>query len=160
MDDATYISEIQAAADGEVQGEVIFKALMRAADQEHAHKLQALADLEFRTGAEMQALMDRYSLKLAATNASEAEVFARKYDGMGFRAVLQEWTDWIPAYVARYATLAREAKPEDKAILDYLAAHEQAIMDFIELELAGKSDEAMAKVQAVLDRQVVSGMAR
>ncbi len=154
MDEATYISEIQAAADGEVQGEVIFKALMRAAGKEHAHKLQALADLEIRTGAEMQALMDRYGLTLAATNAADAETFARKYDGMDFRAVLLDWTDWIPAYVSRYATLAREARPEDKAILDYLAAHEQAIMDFITLELAGKSEAAMAKVQAVLDRSV------
>ncbi len=154
MDEATYISEIQAAADGEVQGEVIFKALMRAAGQEHAHKLKALADLEIRTGAEMQALMDRYGLTLAQTNAAEAEDFARKYDGMDFRAVLEDWTEWIPAYVARYATLARQAKPEDKAILDYLAAHEQAIMDFIQLELAGKSADAMAKVQAVLERRV------
>lgn len=154
MDEATYISEIQAAADGEVQGEVIFMALMRAAGHEHAHKLKALADLEIRTGAEMQALTDRYGLTLAETNAAEAEAFARKYDGMGWRELLEDWTEWIPAYVARYATLAKEARANDKPILDYLAAHEQAIMDFITLELAGRSDAAMAKVQAVLERRV------
>lgn len=156
MDEATYISEIQAAADGEVQGEVIFTALMRAAGQEHAHKLKALAELEIRTGAEMQTLMDRYGLTLAATNAAEAETFARKYDGMGWQEILADWTEWIPAYVARYAALAKAARSGDKAILDYLAAHEQAIMDFITLERAGKSVAAIAQVQAVLDRRVAN----
>lgn len=157
MDDAHYIAEIQAAADGEVQGEVIFKALMRAAGAQHAHKLQALADLETRTGAEMQTLMDRYGLKLADSNAKEAQAFAANYDGLSWREILIDWTQWIPAYVSRYALLALEARPEDKPVLDYLAAHEQAIMDFINLELSGQSDAAMARVQSVLDRQVSSG---
>lgn len=145
-----YIAGIQRAADGEVQGEVLFKRLAETAAPEHRHKLERLAQLEIRTGREMAGLMQRYGLTLTPTNTDKAEARARRYDGMSYVDILREWATWIPDYVDLYDRLASRARPDDKPTLDFLAAHERAIDRFIRLELAGQSNEALAELDTLL----------
>lgn len=152
LSDADYISEIQKAADGEIQGEVIFKALADMAGEEHRHKLDLLAAIEVRTAREMGTLMARYGLAFSDTNVAEGQAFARQYAGKSYREILEDWATWIPGYVALYDRLAEAARPEDKAALDFLSAHERAIDRFISLELAGKTDAAIAALNALLAR--------
>lgn len=145
-----YISEIRKAADGEIQGEVIFKALAEIAGEEHRHKLDLLAALEARTAGELDALIARYGIALSDTNVAEGEAFARQYAGKTYREILEDWAKWIPDYVALYDRLADGARPADKEALDFLAAHERAIDQFIGLELAGKADDAVAAISSLL----------
>jgi hypothetical protein len=149
--DEEYIAAIGRAADGEVQGEVIFRRLAEQAGSEHRHKLDALAELEVRTGHELDALVRRYGIAISPTNKARAEERARKYDGMGFHDILAEWSTWIPGYVTLYDSLAEQARPADRGALAFLSAHERAIDKFITLELAGRSDEAIAEIKALLE---------
>lgn len=151
LSDEDYISEIQKAADGEIQGEVIFKALADMAGEEHRHKLDLLAAIEVRTAQEMSSLVARYGLALSDTNVADGEAFARQYAGKSYREILEDWATWIPGYVALYDKLADAARPDDKAALAFLSAHERAIDRFIGLELAGKTDEAVAVLSSLLD---------
>ncbi|MGE0024731.1 MAG: hypothetical protein AB7S70_14000 [Hyphomicrobium sp.] len=151
-DQDDYITGIQEAADGEVQGEVLFLRLAAQAAPEHRHKLERLAALEVRTGREMDALVQRYGLTLDPANRAEAEERAKVYDGMGYYDILAEWATWIPDYVDLYDRLAERARAGDEPALSFLSAHERAIDTFIKLELAGRSAEAMAELDAVLDR--------
>lgn len=145
-----YLADIQKAADGEVQGEVLFKRLAERAEPEHRHKLERLAQLEIRTGREMDALMARYGLVLNASNRAKAEERAKRYAGMSYRDILAEWATWIPNYVDLYDRLAERARAEDRHALGFLAAHERAIDCFIKLELSGRSDEALAELDVLL----------
>jgi len=147
-----YIMGIQKAADGEVQGEVLFLRLAAAAAPEHRPKLERLAQLEVRTGGEMDALVQRYGLTLNPSNRAKAEERAKVYDGMGYHDILAEWATWIPDYVDLYDRLAERARPGDEPALNFLSAHERAIDNFIKLELSGRSAEAMAELDAVLSR--------
>ncbi|CAN0482220.1 unnamed protein product, partial [Phaeothamnion confervicola] len=130
--------------------EVLFKRLAEKAAPEHRHKLERLAQLEVRTGREMDALMQRYGLSLSPSNAGKAEERARHYDGMSYRDILEEWATWIPDYVNLYDRLAEQARPDDKPALTFLAAHERAINTFITLELSGRSKDALAELDALL----------
>jgi rubrerythrin len=145
-----YVSEIRKAADGEVQGEIIFKAFAEIAGAEHRHKLEVLAALEQRTGRELASLVERYGIELSGSNVEEGEAFARKYTGMTYREILEDWATWIPDYVQLYDRLADSARPADKKALEFLAAHERAIDRFIGFELAGKSDDALAELAPLL----------
>jgi hypothetical protein len=150
-DNADYLAKIQRAADGEVQGEVLFKCLAAKAEQEHRHKLERLAELEIRTGREMDALMARYGLTLSSENVGRAEERAKRYDGMSYRDILEEWSTWIPSFVDLYDRLAESARPDDKAALDFLAEHERAIDAFITHELAGRPEQALLQLDRLLE---------
>src|SRR5262245_928456 len=149
-DDEEYVSAIQRAAGGEVQGEILFKCLAKNAGPEHRHKLDTLAELEIRTSLELAGLVRRYGISISPSNKRRAEERARKYDGMRFHDILEEWSTWIPDYVTLYAGPAERARPADKDALSFLAAHERAIDKFIALELAGHSEEAIAELNSVL----------
>jgi hypothetical protein len=149
-EDEDYITAIQRAADGEVQGEILFKRLAEQAGPEHRHKLDVLARLEIRTARELDELVRRYAIAINPSNERKAEERARKYDGMLFHDILEEWSTWIPDYVNLYDRLAERARPADKDALSFLAAHERAIDKFIALELAGRSEEAIAELNALL----------
>ncbi len=148
-EDEEYIAAIQRAADGEAQGEVLFKLLAQKAGPEHRHKFDALAQLEIRTSRELDGLIRRYGISISPSNKRTAEDRARRYDGMLFHDILEEWSTWIPDYVTLYDRLAERAHPADKDALSFLAAHERAIDMFIALELAGRSEEAIAELNAL-----------
>ncbi len=151
-EDEDYISAIRRAADGEVQGEILFKRLAEKAGPEHRHKLDVLAQLEIRTSRELEGLVRRYGISINPSNKQTAEERARKYDGMQFHDILEEWSTWIPDYVNLYDRLAERARPADKEALSFLAAHERAIDSFIALELTGRSEEAIAELNALLTK--------
>jgi hypothetical protein len=145
-----YISEIRKAADGEIQGEVIFKALAEIAGEEHRHKLDMLAALEVRTARELETLVARYGIALSDTNIAEGETFARQYADKTYREILEDWATWIPDYVDLYDRLAESALPDDKEALEFLAKHERAIDRFIGFELSGKTDDALNELSSLL----------
>ena len=55
-------------------------------------------------------------------------------------------------YLEVFKRLAETALPEERALFDYVVAHEEAIARFAELELAGDSKESLQPVLALLER--------
>jgi hypothetical protein len=56
--------------------------------------------------------------------------------------------------VERYKEIAESAPQEFKALAESMAVHEGALYDFLQAELAGNSDEALAAIVAQLQHPI------
>ncbi len=151
MDTTEYLDEIQKAAKGEVLGELLFLRLSTRYGVEHSHKLECLAALERCTADCMKRLLARH--KISVENFDDAEEFT---DKLIETSPLESWTDFVSwmhnivdPYIALYDRLALAAGAEDKQDLEFLAAHERALLNFLNAEMRG-ADNSLAPVRALL----------
>lgn len=132
---------------GEIAGEIFF---LKMADHhpEHREKLEMLARVEGTTAADL-----RPHLSAAPTEAEITQAKDRGNDLLGFSEA--SWTEmltklgpYIDDAVDRMRAAEAEAPPEMASVYARFTAHEQALADFITLELGG--EESTAPLRAYL----------
>ena len=113
-------------------------------------KLLDLVNLERRTAEKLSPLVERYGLGPFDHAAADAvgrawAVRAESWDGM-----LQMLLNDLPEYVAAYDTLLNAAPVSDRSILEFLAAHERALLMFTEREAGRQSGDSLSDVHRLL----------
>jgi hypothetical protein len=153
MDQAEYRRQIQAAYDGEVRGEVFFRAL---ADQPALAPMRGdwliLARLEAETRNRMKPLIERLGLDATQSPAQAAagRDRAERWRGVGPAEAIERLRTLVDPYLALYDGLAEAAADEDRETLNYVAAHERALSEYARLMSEGQTAAALAPVLALL----------
>jgi hypothetical protein len=154
MNRTGYIARIKAAYEGELYGETWFAAMAGdAMTPDRRRKFVAMAQLEHQTRLCLMPLVTR----LGITGVDEAAQrdkgirLARQHAGQSWPAFIAWFIEEITRFVALYDEMARNSTEEDAAILDELARHERALLEFARLEAEGLTDRSLDPVLALLD---------
>src|SRR5262245_2966797 len=136
---------------GEVLGAALFGTMADATiDEAQREQLRALQRVEARTAERLRTLVDAAGLDAGADAASA--------DGarMGENAHEQDWSSFLislrtalPPFLANFERLREIGDAGDPVLAD-LVAHERAIDRFAELELEGRSADALEVLDAHL----------
>ena len=130
---------------GEIAGELIFLGL---ADRypEHRAKLELLARVEATTAAELRAVL------AAAPTDDEIDQAKQRGNDSAARFAASNWTDMLESLqpyindaVERMRAAEAKAPASLASVYARFTAHEQALADFITLELRGEESSAPAR---------------
>jgi hypothetical protein len=125
---------------GEVRGEALFRALAEvAAFADHRHELETLALLEAQTAASLRPLVERLSLP-AEPQESDRAIGRR----MAAAGADYSWRDFLGLFapttanaIEQYRRLGELVDESDRAIVDDVVAHEEALQAFADASLRG-----------------------
>ncbi len=139
------------AYQGEVSGEIVFGGFGASAqDPEHRRKMEVLRLLEARTREACVPAMIRNGLPTDPDpqTVEEAETLVEVVAPLA-------WSDFMGAFEAittQFLALYRrigEISAADKVESDLLVAHEEALREFARRELAGRTDDSLALIEAL-----------
>jgi hypothetical protein len=87
----------------------------------------------------------------AAAQREKGLQLARQNAGLSWEGFVSWFSEEIARFVERYDDLERRGPEEDAAILAQLARHERALLEFAQLEVAGRPDRSLEPVFALLE---------
>ena len=150
----SYLDRVLLSYQGEVFGEAIFRELAeKAADPEIAYKWRVLEQLERETKERLKPLVADLGGDTAEDPASfaQGEEYAAKWAAQSWDEVMLDLQKELPQYVRFFEKLEADARPEDRAVLAAVTAHEKAIAAFADLEVAGRGEASAEPVLALLE---------
>ncbi|MGO9036852.1 MAG: GNAT family N-acetyltransferase [Steroidobacteraceae bacterium] len=149
---AHYRRRIAEAYLGEFQGIALFTELGNrlGGDADKRAKLALLVHLERRTAEELSPLVARYGLGPFDTAAQERIGLDWALKAETWNGMIEMLLTDIPPYVAAYDGLRDAAAAGDRPMLEFLAAHERALLRFAQLEAQGRGAESLGQVRRLL----------
>jgi hypothetical protein len=155
LSNSAYVQSIQDAYLGEFRGIGLFTELGRrvGTDAEKRAKLADLVNLERRTAEELLPLVERYRLGPFDYAKADAAGRALALRADNWDSMIHMMLTHLPAYVAAYDTLVDAAPAADLSIVEFLAAHERALLTFTEREAEGRGGESLDDVHRLLGRR-------
>jgi hypothetical protein len=138
---------------GEVLGAALFSAMAADRNDGEREQLLALARVESRTAERLRTLIDADRIDPGddATAVDGGVEMAGATRGQDWSAFLSSLRDALPPFLANFERLQVIGAPDDPVLAE-LVAHERAIDRFAELQIEGRSDEALAVLDAHLAR--------
>ena len=152
MERDDYLEGIRGAWLGEQFGEVFFQALAERAEEETMRsKWQTLARLENVTGNRMASLLEAHGEAATTDEAIEVgdELVARYADVPHLDSMLH-MKDVVEKAIVRFDQLLAVAPEADVAAVQFLVDHEQALLTFVEREIAGEGARSLEAAEALL----------
>jgi hypothetical protein len=137
---------------GEVGGEALFWGLAQRAQPERARKWLALAQVEARVGRYLAEtlLLRRHTLPSCDTQPARARERCDAVAGKSWPELMQ-WLEIIACDALVEMRADAALLPEDlRETGDYVLAHEQALIDFARLELAGHGGASLRPIETFL----------
>jgi hypothetical protein len=138
---------------GEVLGAALFGAMAAARTGSERDQLLALGQVESRTATRLRTLIDD-----AGIDAGDDQTAVDDGRRLAQATLDQEWSAFLaalraalPPFLANFERLQSIGAPGDPVLAD-LVAHERAIDGFAELELEGRSSDALAVLDGHLAR--------
>jgi hypothetical protein len=152
MMDATRRERIRSAYQGEIIGERLYRKLAAECANEYCKiRFQMIADVEAITREKLQAVADRHAIE-----ASESEI-QNSVTRRAAELKKLSWAEFIelalaqwPTYVGEFDLLARAAEAADRDALQFLVAHETALVEFARLEQQADVSRSLVPLQALL----------
>ena len=138
---------------GEVYGEALFQAMAEAeADPETRWKWRVLETLERETKEYLdRALRARgHEVKPSDENWAQGLKLGKRLAAVPRAVFMPGLRGEVVKFVAEYEAAEALAPADGRAIAQHVTAHERAILDFTDLELAGRGSESTAPVLALL----------
>jgi hypothetical protein len=136
------------AYQGEVLGEALFGAIAdRLDDAEHARKMRVLATLERKTKEAVAPALTRAGISTDPDPAMLELADALAVD-VTWAAFMSATVEITKQYVPLYERIG-ELDPSEHAASELLVAHEVALRDFAEKELAGDTTTSLQAVDAL-----------
>jgi hypothetical protein len=158
MERDAYLAGVAELYDGEIIGEGLFSTLLGQCPAEKRHGMGLLLQLESEAKVKLRPMLLRLGLPIAESEAMrKAGVeFAGKLREMDWADGMRMVAELSRPYLERYKVLAEAAEPADREMTGFMVAHEQAVVDFAELEAAGDSAAAAAAVMRLLDTKLLA----
>jgi hypothetical protein len=159
-DGADYIAGVRRAYAGELSASRVYRLLAeQRGDADESAKLAAIADVEARTARVLEPVALR--LGITCDVAAIDEIVRRRVEEMSalswaqfIEHALEAW----PPYVDRFAALSRDAPATDLPAMQFLVAHERALIEFLHLERTEPHTPAsVMPLQALLGLAVPAG---
>ena len=138
---------------GEVYGEAVFKAMADAEpDADARWKWRVLETLERETKEYLdRALRARgHEVKASEERWAQGLRFGARLASVPRAVFLPGLRSEVLKFVAEYEAAEALAPADGRAVAQHFTAHERAILDFADLELAGRGHESTAPVLALL----------
>jgi len=146
VDRQSYADAIRRAYEGEIVGERLYRALaMECSDADQRSKLSAISAIEAATHERLKHIAERLQIDLSQT-AIQSTVERRLAQlrllswGEFIQQAVLEW----PPYLARFEMLRQSAASGDEESLQFLADHERALVQFVNLEHSGSENSLSA----------------
>jgi hypothetical protein len=139
------------AYQGEVSGEALFgRMAVLTEDTDHGQKWEVLRLLEARTRAACVPAMERNGLPTAADPevVSEAEGRAEMGASLDWADLMAFFEQVTTEFLALYRRIG-EISEADRVESEILVAHEEALREFARWEMAGRSDDSLALIEAL-----------
>lgn len=154
MERDSYLEGIRSAWLGELFGEVFFKAMAaRAEDDAMRTKWQTLAQLEHVTGKRMAALLESHGEQAVTHDAIEVgEDVLSRYTGGSHADSMQHMREVVEKAIIHFDQLLAVAPESDVPAVQFLVAHEQALLSFVEREIAGDAEDALDATLKLLEQ--------
>ncbi|UVE19606.1 hypothetical protein NVV93_09640 [Pseudomonas sp. LS44] len=154
---AEYQQYLSAIFVEEVEGEAFFSGLSeRAADAEHQHKWQVLAQLETQTKEHIRAGLRELGIEVAEQrhNIERGEQLAERFSKLPWLEFLTVFQPSLQKFVAQYSAGEQLIPDEgrERPLLRYITRHEQALLAFVICELQGRGAESLDAVLALLGK--------
>jgi hypothetical protein len=147
----TYIAE---RYQGEVYGEAMFGAMAEVAvEPSQARKLRQLEQLERETKQLLlpEVLASGGEAREDAARVAEGKELGARFGKAPWLDMMRGMTGELGKFVAEFRRSEALAPPGKEALLQHVTAHEQALLDFAESEVAGHAAErSLAPVLALL----------
>ena len=140
--------------EGEVLGEVFFDKMLSQYDQPHQqYKLASLLQLETETKARLRAVMFSLGLDLRESQEprQKALELAASFEGLSWEQFLGSLNEILQPFVARYRELADAAPTNHEDIYRSMVDHEESLLSFTALELAGDTEHSLDAVISQLN---------
>lgn len=134
---------------GELFGIEFFKAFAEnAEDKRERQKWQWLVELEVYTATLLKKWLEEEAGLSCAWKDPEMEAkgreIAQPWLSLEWQELMETLDPWIEGYAIKYREMAEGAAPGHYRISDMAAAHEEAILSFVQAERAGKADSMKA----------------
>ena len=127
---------------GEIFGEILFDEMLSFFDEpDHHYKIAVLLQLETETKARLRPPMVECGFDIREQEASRtaAMEMVAALKGKSWDEIMLIIRDIVKPAVEHYKTLAQNLPDSYSKVGEGMVKHEQSIIDFIELEIAGKS---------------------
>ena len=138
---------------GELMGEAVIEQLLRyfTASAEQA-KLAVLLQLETETKARLRPAVMELGLPLLAEEETlaEAKAAATAFADLEWTQVMGAFSQQLPPVVERFQEIADNAPDEYKELAQSMVVHEQALLDFANLEARGETAGSIDGIVAQL----------
>jgi hypothetical protein len=136
-----------------VYGEAVFAAVADAEpDPEARYKWRVLEALERETKEYLaRALRERgHAVEANEESRVQGEKLGRRLASVPRALFMAGFRSEVIRFVAEYEQAEASAPADGLAVAQHVTAHERAILDFADLELAGRVAESVAPVLAFL----------
>ena len=142
---------------GEILGEVLFDQMLSYFDQpEQQYKIAVMLQLETETKARLRPAMIQLGLDLAEQPQfrNMGQEMADALKGKSWQQTIIMIRDVVKPAVERYREIAASAPAQYQALANGMVNHEQSIVDFAELELAGEGERSVEAIDAQLQNKL------
>lgn len=152
MERDSYIEGIRGAWLGEQFGEAFFQALaVRANDQSMQSAWHTLAKLEHVTGNKMAAILEANGETAVRNDVIEVgDEILNQYTQTSHRDSMLRMKDVLEKAIIRFDQLLAVAPEPDVPAVQFLVHHEQALLSFVDREIAGDHAHALDDVEQLL----------
>lgn len=153
MERDSYIEGIRGAWLGEQFGETFFTALAeRAQDESMRSAWQTLAHLEHVTGNKMAAILEAHGETAVAEEVIEVgDEILNQYTQISHLNSMLKMKDVLEKAIIRFDQLLAVAPEPDVPAVQFLVHHEQALLRFVDREIAGDHAHALEDVEQLLE---------
>ena len=133
---------------GEVFGEVLFDQMLSFFDEDeykYKYKISVLLQLETETKARLRPAMLELELDICEYPESRKMGLdmAAAMKGKTWNEIMEMICQAVEPALLRYKAIADITPPKYAELTQYMLSHETSMLNFAQLELAGKTDESI-----------------
>jgi hypothetical protein len=152
-DGADYIAGVRRAYVGELAASRLYRVLAgRRTDTGESAKLAAIAHVESRTAEVLEPVARR--LGITCDGCEIDDIVQRRVvemSAISWSQFIEQALEAWPPYVEQFAALREQAPATDARALEWLLAHERALIEFLHIErLEPRTRASLAPLEAYL----------
>lgn len=162
-DELDYTAGVRRAYVGELAAARVYRVLAeRSGDAGERAKLTAIAEIETCTARVLEPVARRLGITFDEREIDDiAPCRVAVLGALSWPQFIEQALEAWPPYVDEFAALARRAPAMDAPALEWLAAHERALVEFLHIERLHPATRAsLAPLEAFLARAPSTGARR
>jgi hypothetical protein len=157
-----YLAGVNELYQGEVIGEGLTSSLLATCAPEQKLIISLLLQVESEAKIRLRPFLYRLGLSLQEDEQLRASgiAFAATLKDVPWQTAVTPLAELSKPYLERYRALLAAAPDSDRDYVAYMVAHEEAIINYFELEAQGKGREGMPDLLALLNYPLPTGAVR